>query len=541
MDPKPNTLHRGPKPERNRFRKQTCNSMRQLIVWSLVVIAMGALATPHVSAANVSDLYGDSGEKWNPAGRLPDFSWAGYRSGEPVPAVPVKANVKDFGAKGDGNSDDTRAFQEALATVKSGAILIPEGRYRITGILEITKPNIVFHGEGEGATVLFLEKPLKDLGKEVPYYGGLIRIMGKDNGRKITDVTSGTRRGGTRLAVRSAQSIRAGQIIRLRMRNPQDNSLGRYLYADQGALNAERRKWYDGQIVNWAVPVKSVADGVVELARPLRLDVRPQWQPEIWSHQPTVHDVGIENLTIEFPNAQYAGHHKEEGYFAIYLNGAYDCWVRNLTIIDSDIGVVVYAGGRNEVNRVTLNTRRRTGGQTAGETGHYGLVATSHAQDSLFENCRLETTFEHNLSYNAFANGNVYSSITCQTGRFDHHGGAPYENLFTDILITKNAGDFFMSGGNRADEPNAGARTTFWNVRTQGGKFPGKIMVHADGSPRLPQVNIIGMDRWPAKKTATEEWIEQWPGETTQPPNLYRAQRAERTRRQSGAAPTDRR
>jgi hypothetical protein len=32
---------------------------------------MGALATPRVIAGNISDLYGASGEKWNPAGRLP--------------------------------------------------------------------------------------------------------------------------------------------------------------------------------------------------------------------------------------------------------------------------------------------------------------------------------------------------------------------------------------------------------------------------------------------------------------------------------------
>ena len=100
---------------------------------------------------------------------------------------------------------------------------------------------------------------MKDLIKEVPYYGGILRIIGKDKGQKITDVTSAPRRGGTSLTVRSPETIRAGQMICLRMRNPQDNSLGRYLYADQGALNAERRQWYAGQIVNWAVQVKNVA------------------------------------------------------------------------------------------------------------------------------------------------------------------------------------------------------------------------------------------------------------------------------------------
>ena len=89
MDPRPTTLYLGSKPERNRSRKQICKSMAHPMAWSLVVIAMGALAIPHAIAGNLSDLYGASGEKWNPTGRLPDFSWAGYRSGEPIPAVPV--------------------------------------------------------------------------------------------------------------------------------------------------------------------------------------------------------------------------------------------------------------------------------------------------------------------------------------------------------------------------------------------------------------------------------------------------------------------
>ena len=53
--------------------------------------------------AGSSALYGADGESWDPRGRLPDFSYAGYRAGEaPIPDVAVVANVRDQGAVGDG-------------------------------------------------------------------------------------------------------------------------------------------------------------------------------------------------------------------------------------------------------------------------------------------------------------------------------------------------------------------------------------------------------------------------------------------------------
>src|SRR5580698_6915341 len=88
--------------------------------------------------AATSELWGVNGELWSPQSRLPDFSYAGYHSGEAEPPrVAPGVSVKTFGAKGDGVTDDTGAFLKALAEVKSGAIEVPAGRYRITQILEI--------------------------------------------------------------------------------------------------------------------------------------------------------------------------------------------------------------------------------------------------------------------------------------------------------------------------------------------------------------------------------------------------------------------
>ena len=52
-----------------------------------------------------------------------------------------QAYVKKFGAMGDGANDDTFAFQQAIAQVKAGGVVIlPEGTFKLTSTIVITKP-----------------------------------------------------------------------------------------------------------------------------------------------------------------------------------------------------------------------------------------------------------------------------------------------------------------------------------------------------------------------------------------------------------------
>ncbi len=104
----------------------------------LSMIVLFSLAAVVRLDAQTSALWGEHGELWTPKSRLPDFSFAGYHSGNvPIPNVPIKASVKEFGAKGDGQADDSQAFLDAIAAVSDGAVLIPAGRYKITRVLKI--------------------------------------------------------------------------------------------------------------------------------------------------------------------------------------------------------------------------------------------------------------------------------------------------------------------------------------------------------------------------------------------------------------------
>jgi polygalacturonase len=65
-------------------------------------------------------------------------------------------NVKDYGAKGDGTTDDTSAFAAAVTAVSSnggGALYIPKGIYKYTNFL-IDCSNVRVYGDGTGITVL---------------------------------------------------------------------------------------------------------------------------------------------------------------------------------------------------------------------------------------------------------------------------------------------------------------------------------------------------------------------------------------------------
>ncbi len=102
-----------------------------------------------------SRLWGVDGELWSSRSRLPDFSFAGYRRGEELYRIPRESiSVKDFGAVGDGVTDDTESFRRALEAGKGKLILIPAGRYALHDLFRIEASGTVLRGAGPDRTVL---------------------------------------------------------------------------------------------------------------------------------------------------------------------------------------------------------------------------------------------------------------------------------------------------------------------------------------------------------------------------------------------------
>jgi len=475
-----------------------------------------------VSAQSTSELWGETGELWSAQSRLPDFSFAGYHYGEyPIPSVAVVTNVADFGVVGDGVTDCTKAFQDAIQMASDGAIYIPEGRYVISGVLAIRKNNLVLRGAGPGKTILVMPFSLQQLepaethskGKKLKYSftGGFIHVGGKVNGRLIGKVASPAQRGDCELALETLPDVKPGQLVRLLMGN--DPTLGEYLHGGLSAGNATFKE--KKNFVDWVARVVSVENNRLVLDRPLRVDIRLAWNPELHTFEPPVSEVGIEDLTFEFPGVPKKTHLMEEGFNAINFDGAVHSWIRNVVVIDADNAVNLAKSRFCQIEHVVVKAVKREG-----LTGHHAFWATGNSQECLFTDFRLETMYVHDLTVEGFAHGNVFRNGSGIAINFDHHRNCPYENLFSNLDV----GDpkRLWACGGRADRgPNSGVRETFWNLRWQKGKVP--------PIPDWPLINYIGETVAAGEMSPNGKWIEVVP--TPMNPNdLHQAQLDRRLR-----------
>jgi len=506
-----------------------------------------AAPSPSVSPAP-SKLWGEAGELWTPQSRLPDFSHAGYKGGEPVPDVPVAANVKEFGAVGDGVADDTGAIRKAIAAVPSGAVLLPAGRYKITDRLVINKPGVVLRGEGPDATTLYMPKSLLEIERGAAFeglapfknpfsFGGaFVEIEATSPAPPLTKVTADALRGDRTLTVENAATIKPGMPVHLWMAaNPE---LGRHLHADMMDISrnvfGRGKKYY----TDWVANITAVEGNTVTLDRPLRTDVRVRWSPELRAFSPKITGSGVEGMTFEFAGREKREHLMEEGFNAVELQTVADCWVRNLRIIDADIGVLVSDSRFCTIENIELTADKRPGiveEDVTGITGHHGLWATGFAQDNLFQNFVFKTKFHHDLSVENFANGNVFRRGRGPMINLDHHCLAPYENLFTDIQ-TDDISRIWRASGAAPRLPHTAARTTVWNLRYETGVLRYRGKTEKPFPPEWPQLNVIGFRRLPEKAGGEGTWIEPLPGGVL-PPDLYEAQRAARMKAQPNDTP----
>jgi hypothetical protein len=432
---------------------------------------------------NVSDLWGEAGELWNPLGRLPDFSYAGYHGGNlPLPtATGVILNVrqKPFYAAGDGVTDDTVAFQRVLAAAqkyRNGqqvVIYVPAGRYLLTNTLQIQRSNTILRGVGGGEmgadnpavqSILHFKVDLetaRDPGhSEFSHwsYGddGMLQVGVYENddsavGHFLTSVTRSACRGERQLMLNSASNIRVGSYIMLKLEEEQVD--GRYTHSlwqhfHNYQASPPKRSFEELWPVYpyyWIVQVVSKTSRTVTLAQPLRHDVLLAWKPELYTYHP-VQEVGIEHLRIMFDDLDQRNHHNTRADYGIHplnnqnryehignngigLRGVLNSWIMNVTIANADNALSI--GSQSKHNTVQGLWIKSRSGSPDGDKNH---------GNSYFD------PPPPNSYYNCYKGTNV----------FGHHGLLvtirSHDNLITDFEIDKpwshDTGFMHLASGN---------------------------------------------------------------------------------------------
>lgn len=479
------------------------------------------------AAPRYSDLWGRAGEKWSPQSRLPDFSFAGYHFGEDrLPFVKSVTSVRRYGAKGDGRTDDTRAFIEAIDATDRGAILVPPGRYHLTDIIRIKKPNVVLRGAGPDKTVLFFSKGLEEVkpnpgyttsGRPTSNYswsGGFLWVTGDYRGRAVSRITSETKRGARTISVQKAVGLKTGQRVTVRLRDDGGRTLLNHIYSgDTGDTRKIRHAITPGMVSR----IAAIQGSTITLERPLRFDIRKSWSPTLRTFNPSVVEVGIEELSIEFPNTPYRGHFTEIGLNGIALNGVSDCWVRNVHVKNGDSGIFA-SGMFCTLEKIVLSSERKPAGST---TGHHGITVGT---DNLCRDFDFRTHFIHDFTVSNLASGNVIKNGRGVDLSLDHHKRAPYENLFCNIHIGRG-GDMWRCGGGAALGKHCAARGTFWCIRADRDQsFPPDRF-----GP--PSMNLVGIrTKASSRKEIDGKWFEAIPSDELHPADLHAAQLKRRLR-----------
>lgn len=342
-------------------------------------------------------------------------SWdkAGLRTAAPTPIQTV--SVLSYGAKGDGVTDDTLAFQNALSAMSHpGVLSIPEGAYRITATLDLTS-GTVLSGAGSGKSkLIFNLSGAADPCIDFTTY----------NSRSWVNLSQTATAGSSTVTVASASGFTVGSWVEIEQQNDAAK-----MYTDP-AWNVDWAQNVVGQFAK----ITAVSGATLTLDRPLRSD----YQTSLAAHIRVYvlgHDVGIEDLALTREDASTGGGD------IIHFKYAQNCWVRRVESTWT-VGSHVYAesSAAIEVTDSTFKFSHDYGGSGRG----YGVSLGRHVSDCLVQNNAFDT-LRHAMIVSQGANGNVYAynysvNTVCETTTWTPcdisvHGHFPFRNLFEGNIV----------------------------------------------------------------------------------------------------------
>jgi Pectate lyase superfamily protein len=457
----------------------------------------------------------------------PDFSFAGYGFGvAPIPSDPgTVVNVTDHGVVPDDNKDDAKAILKALAAADQvqGRVTIrfPKGRIQIGEIIPIERSNIVLEGAGQDkdGTEFYFPRPLKIvdtsdrenelreyLKREAKYQvepdqninflfteyswsGGFI-LIGPKKYRAASYLSEHDKRDAVlaqalagkqfdrQLTVTDTAKLKVGQVVQLQwFATAAENSpILKSIYGDISGWNAKQtdpkmkmnigqRHWESSKrpTVAQATRITAIKGKTITLGDPLLHDVSTS-QPAVLADWQHLANVGVQNIRFTFPYSPWFGHHLEQGYNAIYMTSVFDGWARNLTIENSDSGILT-----DNVASITIANVTTTGNHKAHYSVHVGA-----AHNVLVQDLRVENPVIHPLSVNTRSTRSVYQRATVlRDGIIDQHSGSNHQNLFDQIVMNVKpkkvdgawSYPLWVAGGAPYWKPGHGLMNTHWNIR----------------------------------------------------------------------------
>lgn len=324
-----------------------------------------------------SDTTTEPGPSIIPADRI--IEWRpGVPGGIPDPsaACPSSApSVRDFGAVGDGSTDDAAAFADAIdAATEGSAIRIPAGTYLLRAGITIDK-GVVLCGEGPDASFLRFDTDSRG-----------IDIVKYDRGDWVA-ITSGYVKGSTTLEVADGSSFAAGDYAEMKQTNNWD------------VMDPENTwrsaSWVPEDAVGQMFRVAAVSGDTLTVEPPVHMDYDAGYDPVI-RQLGLVEGAGLQGLHLSRTSTGDAG--------TVQMKNAVACWMRDCVSEDTTTSHVGMSSALwCEVRDSVFDDAYDHGGGGHG----YGTNLGNHVTACLVEN-NVFIHLRHSMLVQVGATGNVF-------------------------------------------------------------------------------------------------------------------------------------
>jgi len=338
--------------------------------------------------------------------RSVNWSISGFQGPYPTPSTEL--NILAFGGNGNGEVDNTAAFQNAVSSLNGnpGVVVFPPGNYFFISSLQLTDGIIIKGSGSENTTLTF------DIGGSQ----NLINVEGSDTGTSTPFVQSSSK-GDTEISVQNNANFSVGDYIRI----------------VQNDTSLVTSSWAIGTVGQIVKILEINANNIIKLESDLRIDFNLANTPKIVKLN-MVKNVGIECLKITRLDETNPSQTS-----SVRFKYAAQSWVRgiesdtcNFSHITIDASTNITIEGSYFHHAFNYGGGGRAYGVMIQQTGNECKV-----ENNVFEHLR------HSMIVQSGANGNVFtynystdpfwtgtSLPDSSAGDIVCHGNYPFANLF---------------------------------------------------------------------------------------------------------------
>ena len=347
-----------------------------------------------------------------PEERTVDWSVAGQNADFADPSQ--KVNVMDFGASGNGTTNDAPAIQSAIESLggEPGIVNFPAGSYLIEEPISLPS-GVVMQGVDTVSTEILID------------FGGEPKNAINISGAATTDfqpVESGYNEGSTSVIVEDGSVFNEGNYAELLENN--------------GEWNTEPISWAENS-VGQILKIISVEGNTLTFENPLRIDYQENLNPRIRRINPAK-NIAVENLKIERLDEP------EEGAGSnIDINLAANVRIKDIES-DKSVGSHINVHRSSQVWLTGSYIHHAFTYDGTGTRG-YGIALHMHTGECLIDN-NVFKHLRHAMMVKTGANGNVFAynysidpfrseTYSDLTGDISLHGHYAFSNLFEGNIV----------------------------------------------------------------------------------------------------------